>query len=221
MKILSIDTSSPVCSVALLEDNKQIKELNIVNTKTHSENLMPLVKELLDSTNCSLADVGLIVCDKGPGSFTGIRIGISSVKAMAEVYNIPVASVSSLEGLAYNENIGSGILCPMIDARNDHVYCALFDVEHNIISEYLADHVDEIIKILKNNNYTEITFIGDGAILHENLLKTSFSNCNISFSGNNILHATNVGICGLKKYLQEDYQNADTVLPMYVRKSRS
>jgi len=90
MIILAISTSSNNASVALLENQNCIKELNIMNEKTHSEKLMPLIDELFTITGLSLSDVNLIACDNGPGSFTGIRIGIATVKALAEVKGIPV-----------------------------------------------------------------------------------------------------------------------------------
>lgn len=221
MKILAIDTSSSVCSIALLEDLKQIKELNIIDTKTHSEKLMPLIEELLSSTNYTLKDIELIACDKGPGSFTGIRIGISSVKAMAEVFNIPVIGVSSLDGLAYNENVTSGVICPMIDSRNDNVYTAVFDNNYSLLSDYLAININELIDLLKQKKHKEIMFIGTGSVLHENLLKNELSDCNLKFSGNNILSATNIGKSGFNKFKNGEKESADTILPLYINKSQA
>ncbi len=88
MKILSIDTASSICSVAILEDNKVIKELSNDDTNTHSVKLMPQVEQIFKETNLTLNDMDLIACDKGPGSFTGIRIGIATVKAFFDVTNI-------------------------------------------------------------------------------------------------------------------------------------
>lgn len=221
MKILAIDTSSSCCSVALLEDLEEIKELNIQDTKTHSEKLMPLINEILNSTNYTLSDIGLIAVDKGPGSFTGIRIGISSIKAMAEVYNIPVVSVSSLDVLAYNEKVNSGVICSMIDSRNDNVYTAIFDKEYNPLSNYLAVNITELVSLLKDKEYNEISFVGDGSIVHQDLLKNEFSNCNISFSGNNILSSVNLGKCGFNKFKNREIETADTVLPLYINKSQA
>ena len=87
MKILAIDTSSDICGVALLEDAILIDDNSLKNGKTHSENLMPLIDEILKRNKISLGDINLIACVVGPGSFTGIRIGVSTVKAIAEVYN--------------------------------------------------------------------------------------------------------------------------------------
>ena len=97
MKILSIDTSSPICAVAILEDNKLIKEISQNNGLTHSEKLMPIIEQILKETNLKLKDIDLLVCDKGPGSFTGIRIGVATVKAFTDSLNIPAIGISSLE----------------------------------------------------------------------------------------------------------------------------
>ena len=109
MKILAITTSSNNCSVAILEENTVINELNIENTKTHSETLMPLLEKLLEQTNLSLADIDYLACDIGPGSFTGIRIGVSTIKAISEIKSIPICPVSSLEGLAYSTSVKNRI----------------------------------------------------------------------------------------------------------------
>ena len=132
MKILSIDTSSSICSVAILEDSKIIKEMHNYSEREHSETLMPIIDELFKSTNLSLDDIGLIACSVGPGSFTGIRIGIATVKAFADAKNIPVVGVNSLEALAFcgvlensTNQKGDGEYVSLIDARNDNVYFAI------------------------------------------------------------------------------------------------
>lgn len=100
------------------------------------------------------------------GSFTGIRIGIATAKAIAEVNQIPVVSCTSLETLSYN--VSSNTICSLIDARNNQVYCGIFDTNHQLINNYMADDINTIIKALPQN--TPITFVGDGATLHEKLL---------------------------------------------------
>lgn len=213
MLILSISTSSKICSVALLEDDKPIKELNIENQKTHSENLVPLIDELFKSTNRKVSMLDLIACDNGPGSFTGIRIGISTAKAIAEVHQIPIVSCSSLEGLSYNLNsITTTTLCSLIDARNNQVYCGIFDNNHNLLMEYMADDINIIIK--KLSEFEDISFVGDGAVLHNNLLSGQFAN-------DNNIHAKNIGICAFNKFKKGIYQTADSIVPMYLRKSQA
>lgn len=147
-----------------------------------------------------------------PGSFTGIRIGISTVKAIAESLNIPVIAVSSLEGLAYNIT-NSEYICSLIDARNNQVYCGIFDSNYNLLQPYIADDINtafqEIIK------YQNITFVGDGSITHKDLLSIN------NFKSDNLLHAKNINLCAFNKFNAGNVLNADSIFPMYLRKSQA
>lgn len=209
MLTLAISTSSKICSVALLENDKLIKELNIDNQKTHSENLLPLIDELFKSTNKNVSELNLIACDVGPGSFTGIRIGISTTKGVAEVNQIPVVACTSLEALSYNTQ--GNIICSLIDARNNQVYCGIFDEKRNLVKEYMADDINVIIENLPKDT---ISFVGDGAVLHKSLL-------NGTISQDNDIHATNIGICAYNKFKNDNTETADTIVPMYLRKSQA
>ena len=212
MLILGISTSSNIASVALSKDAECIKELNINNNKTHSETLLPLINELLSETNIKLQDINLIACDNGPGSFTGIRIGISTVKAIAESLNIPVIAVSSLEGLAYNIH-DSECICSLIDARNNQVYCGLFDSNHTLIGNYMADDINTILPVINKNK--DILFVGDGAVAHKGLLNIN------NFRSDNLLHAKNINLCAFNKFSKGEILSADSILPMYLRKSQA
>ena len=212
MLILGISTSSNIASVAISKDKECIKELNINNNKTHSETLVPLINELLNETNVKLQDIDLIASDNGPGSFTGIRIGISTVKAIAESLNIPVVAVSSLEGLAYNIS-SSECICSLIDARNNQVYCGLFDSNHTLIGNYMADDINAVLKVI--NQTKNVTFVGDGAVAHKDLLNIS------DFKSDNLLHAKNNNLCAFDKFSKGEILNADSILPMYLRKSQA
>lgn len=217
MKLLSIDTSSDVCSVALLEDNKLIKELNKTDSKTHSENLMPLIDLLFKETNLTLSDVQAIACSIGPGSFTGIRIGIASTKAMAEVLQIPVIGVTSLETLAYLEPNPQNTIASFIDAKNNQVYCGIFDSQYHLLEDYLADDILQIIPHLKS--YSSITLIGNGALVHKELLEKNLNN--ITFSTQHMQSAFALGKCAYEKWKNGETLTADTLLPLYLRKSQA
>lgn len=212
MKILAIDTTSKICSVALLEDEEIIDEINLNSGLTHSEKLMPLVKEILEKNNIELKDINLIGVDVGPGSFTGIRIGIASVKAIAEVFNIPVAAVTSLEVLARNcSNLYKK--ASLIDARNNQVYMGIFDENYNKIEEYLADDIN--IAIEKISKYEKIVLTGDGLDVHSDLLTEKLPSS--GFSMINEQYARNVGKMAYKKFKENDLKNADTLMPVYLR----
>lgn len=218
MKILAIDTSSEICSTSILENENVIDENNLDNGKTHSENLMPLVEELLNRNSIKLADIDLIACSVGPGSFTGIRIGVSSVKAIAEVLGVPVASITSLETLSKNViSNDAATIVSMIDARNNQVYCGIFDENYDKKEEYIADSIENVIEKLKI--YTNIIFVGNGALVHKELLEANFVDA--KFEENSKQSASNVGKLGYKKFKQDEILNADTIIPIYLRKSQA
>lgn len=221
MKILAVDTSSKICAVAILEDNKVIDEIKLDNGKTHSENLMPIIKEILDKNDLTLKDMNLIAVSVGPGSFTGIRIGIATIKPMAEVYNLPVASVTSLETLARNiENKEKDFtIISVIDARNNQVYAGFFDTEYNLKEDEIAEDIDEVLK--KAGKYSKIIFVGDGAIIHKEKIEENLKDRNIIFTKENNQSAINTGKIGYKKFLEKNLKNADTILPIYLRKSQA
>ena len=217
LKILSIDTSSPICSVAVLEDNVLLKEVSQDNGLTHSETLMPIIKNILAELNLNLNDIDLIVCDKGPGSFTGIRIGVATAKAFSDSLNIKSIGISSLESLAYNVKTND-VICSLIDAKNDNVYVGVFQ---KIADNYLvrrnfsAENLSDILEELKNVEYP-ITFVGDGAVNYKDLISAKLPNS--MFVDNNNLSAYNLGLAGLKHFKDEDFPD---VLPLYLRKPQA
>lgn len=211
MKNLAIDTSSSICSVAILEDDKMIDEINLNDGRTHSENLMPIIDEILKRNELDIKNIEIISCTVGPGSFTGIRIGVATIKPIAEVLNIKIASVTSLEVLARNiEN--SETIVSLIDSRNNQVYCGIFDQNYNQKQEYLADDINKVIEVLKE--YENIYFVGNGAILHKELLTKSLKN--IKFSEENEQSAVNCGKIGYKKMVENHLHTADTLVPIYL-----
>lgn len=216
MKILSITTSSNVCGVSILEDRNLILKLDLDTGKTHSENLMPMIDDIFKQTNLSLKDISLIVCDIGPGSFTGIRIGVATVKAFADSLSIPCVGVSSLESLSYNIKT-DGYICSIIDRKHNNCYFALYGLKNNTymqIIEPQATSINNVISILSNYN-SPITFVGDGVDIFKNDITSS--NLKYVLSELNTLNSYNIGLAGLDKYNKNS--TIQEVLPLYLKES--
>ena len=237
MKILSIDTSSSICSVAILEDTKIIKEMHNFSEKEHSETLMPMIDELFKTTNLSLDNIGLIACSVGPGSFTGIRIGIATVKAFADAKNIPIVGVNSLEAMAYLgvAQKGDGEFVSILDARNDNVYFAIYKMKKGQFSIYKnpeAMQISEAITYIDNLKLP-IYFLGDivnadlARIEQLYLSRVSIEKAN-SEDVNKHEYLTNVGplaigvaLAGLNRYANGIFGNSNSLTPMYLRKPQA
>lgn len=222
MKILAIDTSSKICSVSVLEDANVIIEKHNDDEKTHSQKLMPLIDETLKEVSLTLDNIDLLACCLGPGSFTGIRIGISTVKAFADVKNIPIIGVTSLESLAYNvEN--EGLIASVIDAKHDNVYFALFNLsngKYETIIEPKSDDINNIISLLKQYN-GKITYVGDGAVVHKDLISSEFDNYVFASDTQNIQTSISIGKSAYNKYNCDGYNKEYSVSPIYLKKSQA
>lgn len=228
MRILAVDTSSKNCSVAIVEvyENKNYNIIAFENSddeKTHSQKLMPIVDKVFKEHNLTLKDMDLLACCVGPGSFTGIRIGIATMKAFADVTNIKTVSVTSLESLSYNIE-EDGIIIPIIDCKNNNVYSAIFSRENNTykqIGENIADNIDNAIRLYKANvENKNITFVGDGSILYKDLLTSSLSN-KLIFSNKNTQSSISLAKCAYDKYLEGLYGDSNNLSPLYLRKSQA
>ena len=148
MRILGVDTSTTSASVALIEDDQLIAEagdgrepsIGLISARgNHSETVLPLIQAVLDKSDCRLADLNAIAIAIGPGSFTGLRIGLALVKGLAYDGNLPVIGVPSLEAQAARVRAFAGLICPLLDARKEEVYTAVFDRRDGILRRRIAD----------------------------------------------------------------------------------
>ncbi|MBQ7765123.1 tRNA (adenosine(37)-N6)-threonylcarbamoyltransferase complex dimerization subunit type 1 TsaB [bacterium] len=223
MKILALDTSGPNCSVAVIDENKVIANFNLNIGTTHSQILLPLVDELNKFSNLTLNDIDAFACSIGPGSFTGLRIGIATIKGFAISLNKPVISVPSLVGLAYNVPTFNGIVCTVLDAKNDNVYSALFNVNTNpeMIGDYITDTIDCLVDELKKYN-KRILFVGDGAVSFKERFENEFGE-NALFMPHHLNEQTAISIAkaALDKANQNEIDTVDNLHPLYLRKSQA
>lgn len=175
MKILSLDTSATVATVAIAEDSRILAEYTVDNKNTHSESLLPMIEAVLSSLSLKISDIDLFALSSGPGSFTGVRIGAATVKGLAFGKDTPCIEVSTLEALAYNLVIRQGLICPVMNARRSQVYTALFRSDGERLIRLMPDSalaISELDKILAK--YEEpISLVGDGYDITEEALKNT------------------------------------------------
>ncbi|GKT34041.1 tRNA threonylcarbamoyl adenosine modification protein TsaB like protein, partial [Aduncisulcus paluster] len=166
MRILAIDTSSQVASAAIIEEDKLLGEMTINHPRTHSQKLMPIIQTLCESLELKISDMDMIAVAGGPGSFTGVRIGLSAAKALAHPFNLPVVMISSLRGLAYNLPGFDGIVCPVLDARRGEVYTAAFRWQGESLITVIEDQplpLETLLDKFKDGHAQRIVFLGDAA----------------------------------------------------------
>ena len=222
MKILSIDTSSNICGVSILEDTNLIYKSDENTGRTHSENLMPMIEKTFKQTHLTLKDIDLFVCDKGPGSFTGIRIGIATIKAFHDSLNIPCVGISSLEALAYSVK-QEGFIISLLDCKNDNCYFALYELKNGKYTETLsprADTIENALKIAKQNleENTLVTFVGDGCEVYKKRICRAFKNYFLATPENNLLDSYYLGLAGFEKYKNT---SSEDILPLYLKKPQA
>ncbi len=167
MKILALESSAAACSACLTEDDFLIAQSYENSGLTHSVTLLPMAEELLKRVGVKMEDVDVFAVAAGPGSFTGVRIGVSACKGLAWALDKPCAKVSTLEAMAWNAVSVPGRICPVMDARRDQVYNALFSSDGERIERLTPDRaisLEELSEELKSVSETQI-IVGDGAQL--------------------------------------------------------
>ncbi len=209
MKILAIDTSTKAGSVCLLENKKVIGELYLNLDKTHSERILPIIDYLLNFTNTDMKEIDLFVSGIGPGSFTGIRIGLSIAKGFSFALKKPLIGISSLDALAY-ELYSEQEYLAIIEGRDKEYFYAIYNWENNQFKRISDYYVDKLDKIPYKKN---------AIILHDSLFAKNNETREYPFKniieGNLFSH--NFGILGYKKYLNGEFN--DDINPLYLKKS--
>lgn len=223
MKILSLDSSSESASIAILEEDKLLGEMTFNYKKQHSVILMPMIDTLLHNLSMNIDDIDGFVVSKGPGSFTGLRIGMATIKGLSLGTDKPFIGVSSLDALAYNLFEIEGIVCPVMDALRNNVYTCLYTYEKGklkVISDYMAVSIEDLANLL-NSYDKKVYFIGDATYKYKSLLQSKVNNCTFAPSHLNLARASSLGEIGLKKIQLGFKDDLNNSAPIYLRKSQA
>ena len=206
---------------------KVLADFTINNGITHSQNLVPIIEQAQKFAGVELSDIDAFACSIGPGSFTGLRIGIATIKGFALSINKPVLAIPTLLALAYNTSNFDGLICSIIDARNDNVYAGIYrnDEDSLVLAEdYISDNIEILIEHLKNYD-DNIVFIGDGVSVYKDLLlkKLQSDSLNIAFAPEhlNCQYALSVARAAYDKATNNEYDDYNSLSPLYLKKSQA
>lgn len=226
MKILAIDTSTRSGSVALLDNGNLVREITAADAGTHASWLMPSISALLEGTGTEVSSVDVFALTTGPGSFTGLRIGVSTVKGLAWTSGKKVFAVSTLAALALNLRYSSFTVCPVLDARKGELYAALYRFNGGCIETVLKDAAIaplELIRLLSSGEVPtgKVAFLGNGAGAHRELLE-SVKGAFIAPEPLWHIRASNVALIANERIMSgEEPMEAAGITPVYLRKSEA
>ena len=219
MCILAIDTSTDCGGIAILEEESVLAALTLNLRKTHSQRLMRDVDFLLGECGLKARDFDAIAVACGPGSFTGVRIGMACAKGLAFANNTPIVGVSTLEALALHSAERGILLCPVLDARRSEIFGAAYRLseEAGKLNEVLAGRAEPLEKFL--NQITEpALFSGDGAIKFADAIKARLgANVRFAMPGRNLPSAVTVALLGREKLARGEIGDLESLIPIYLR----
>lgn len=220
MKILSIDTSTMISNCSLVVDDRVLGDYAIDQQKTHSESLMPMILTMLEDLDMGLEEIDLFAVAKGPGSFTGLRIGMTVAKTLAQMHGKPIVGISTLEAMAYNAS-SSDLIVPIIDARGRRVYYGQYRLIDNEMVPQSADRMSTMDQILEEIDGTTqpLIFAGEAVLKYKDELKS----LNLNYVADHLTNCIGRSIAILARNKYGKYGSDDLFLlkPEYLRKSQA
>ncbi len=224
MRILAIESSALVASVAILENETIIAEYTTNFKKTHSQTLLPMIDEIFCMTNCEKASIDCIAVANGPGSFTGLRIGAATAKGLAQAWNIPIAEISTLQAMAAQFYDTNCLISPIMDARRAQVYTALYKVEQGALVEIEKEQaisMDEWMEKLLTYHQT-VVFLGDGVpVFATAICEVMGEKARLAPAHLARQRAGAVAYLGAKAFAKGETVMAQEHAPVYLRKSQA
>lgn len=229
MKIIAIDSSGLTASVAILEEEQILAEYSVNYKKTHSQTLVPMLNELKQMIELDLNTIDAIAIAKGPGSFTGLRIGSATAKGLGLALDKPIIPVGTLEGLAMNAWNYGGLICPIMDARRNQVYTGIYKFEEGKLVTLLDQcpmDIEEICKavssMINESKQEPILFLGDGVPVYRDRINEIMT---VPFTyapaHMNRQRASALGVLAFEYYKQGITESASAHKPEYLRKSQA
>lgn len=223
MKILSLDSATQSATCALVEDSVLLGEVIINHKLQHSIMLMPMIDEMLRSLSLTIDDVDGFALSKGPGSFTGLRIGMATIKGLSQSTGKPFLSLSTLEVLAHNLFNTKGLICPVLDALRGNLYTALYTYEEGNLVEIMEpcvlNHKELIEKLCTREE--SVTFVGEGTEKYGEIFKNSVPKSLIAPAPFNVVRASSTAALALKHLSKGESDNVFESAPIYLMQSHA
>ena len=223
MRILAIESSSLVASVAIVEDGVTLAEYTANFKMTHSQTLLPMIDSMVSLFGIDLATIDAIAVSGGPGSFTGLRIGSATAKGLGLALDKPLIHIPTLDGTAYNLYGAKGLICPIMDARRNQVYTGVyrFEQDFEVVMEQDAMDMGELIEKL-NAMGERVIFLGDGVPVHEKRIRESMAvPFDFAPAHMNRQRAASVAALGAVYFAEGKIETAAEHGPDYLRKSQA
>ena len=217
MNILAVDTSGGACSAAVLQGDVIRAESYMNAGRTHSETLGPMIDFCLSCAGVNIRDIELFACAVGPGSFTGLRIGIGMLKGFAHASGKPVIGVNTLDALARNAEGTEETICPIIDARRGEVYTATYQNGQRI-TDYRAVLLDTVLEELRG---LRVAFLGDAAMSYSDKICAADTDFRIVHGGILLQRAGSVGRAAFEMFDSRFQQDAYSIEPFYLRETQA
>jgi tRNA threonylcarbamoyladenosine biosynthesis protein TsaB len=218
--LLALDTATPSCSVALVEDERVRGELRRRDGETHSRHLMTMVDAVLKKGGVGPSDIDALAVTRGPGSFTGIRIGMATAKGLSAALGIPLMGVSSLDALALQAPESAGLRCCLVDARKQQVYCGFYRPDGQGVIRQVREPFAAGPEQVAGGIGEPCLFIGDGALLYrDRLLKRLGSLARFAPEADHQIRAATVGRIGFRRRACLGDEAGRNLVPLYIRKS--
>ena len=219
MNILAVDTATNSCSVAVTDDGKLAAELTISKDETHSKHLMELIHSVLQNAGFGVGDLDGLAVTIGPGSFTGLRIGISTIKGLALALGKPVVGVSTLKALARQCGQTPHLICPLLDARKGEVYAATYGFNKGQLIQKTGARAmipEAVVEDIKST----CVFIGTGArVYRQRIIAVAGSLAHFVPEGQNTIKASSVAFLSMPRFEANDTDGISDLVPHYIRKS--
>lgn len=219
MKILAVDTATQNCSVAVMDRDTLLAEMTIGSGRTHSRHLMTIIDTVIEMAGLQVDQVDGFAVTIGPGSFTGLRIGISTVKGLSYALHKPVVGVSSLDALAWQFRHTSLLICAAIDARKKEVYSCRYRFDDQAMTKEGRERVASPIETVRGID-EPCLFVGNGALVYKEMISAELGKLALFADVNrNIIRASTIAGLSLSMIEQTPAENVTSLVPQYIRKS--